>query len=60
LAVTNVTVRAQVKFKGHTGHVEFNDEGHRTNFLLSVLEQSVDNDVIKVRPFMAALSWVLL
>jgi len=55
-----VTVRAQVKFKGHTGHVEFNDEGHRTNFLLSVLEQSVDNDVIKVRPFMAALSWVLL
>lgn len=39
---------AQVKFEGQTGHVEFNDEGHRTNFVINVLEQTVDSDVRKV------------
>jgi len=41
-------VLAQVKFEGQTGHVEFNDEGHRTNFVINVLEQTVDSDVRKV------------
>ena len=54
------TLCVQVKFEGQTGHIEFNDEGHRTNFVLNVLEQSVDNDVVKVRApsgFIYILHW---
>jgi len=38
-----------VKFEGQTGYIEFNDKGHRTNFVLNVLEQNVDSDIRKVR-----------
>ncbi|XP_051533007.1 glutamate receptor 1-like isoform X1 [Myxocyprinus asiaticus] len=30
----------QVQFEGLTGHVQFNDKGHRTNFTVSVMEFS--------------------
>lgn len=39
----------QTEIDGLTGVVRFNEEGHRKNFTLQVMELTVDGEMIKVR-----------
>lgn len=36
--VTGVFLRLQVRLEGLTGHIQFDERGHRTNYTLSVME----------------------
>jgi len=37
-----------VNFSGATGKVSFDEKGHRKNYQLDVLEQTLDNEPVKV------------
>lgn len=36
--VTGVFLRLQVRLEGLTGHIQFDERGHRTNYTLSIME----------------------
>lgn len=36
--MTGVFLRLQVRLDGLTGHIQFDERGHRTNYTLSVME----------------------
>lgn len=40
ICIHHVCFRLQVRLEGLTGHVQFDERGHRTNYTLTVMELS--------------------